>query len=753
MQSAASTDDDRALLERSIQRLLERHWPAAQAPARAADPVAVRECWRLLADLGLSALGASSSRRDLKEVLLGMESLGRAGCPAPMLNVALTNLALADQAAASPAVRSFLEGIRSAEFIPCIAWGKFDGDSEAGHCRRDGDRIEGEFALLDGMQGATHLVVMMGGAAGIAVAELDQAGAEIRATPGLSVPALYQASLTMASAYFTHSTDAALADLAWLARLGLVARALGAARRGFELAVDYAKARKQFGQPIGRFQAIQHKLADCFIAIEGSKLLLAAAAEAWGRHDEAWRLHCASAFAYAGPALRQVALEVQHTVGAIGFSEEHELPRHFRRVHVDLARLGGVRHARNHIADMLFRSPAGGTPQLDLGQAANAFRQEVRNWLAVHWDAGAQNRHRAQPFERRGFDPAFSQELGKKGWIAVSWPQQYGGQNRSPLEQFAFVEEMSYAGAPTAAHTCGAELVGPALIAFGTPEQKARFLPAFLRGESTFCLGYSESEAGSDLAALRTTAVRDGDRWLINGEKLWTTMGDRAEYHWLAVRTDPHASPPHAGISVFMVPLASAGITIRPSMAMYGHTFCAVRYDNVSVPDTARVGEINGGWKVITHALASERVLMGAHVANVRRVFDDLLRYLAHVKRDGRPMSLDPVARDRIAALAAELEAARQLAVNGVRVAQQGRLPVYEAAMSKVYSGELMQRICEAAIDLIGATAILSEDSRSAPLDGAIEQTLRRSIMMVVGGGTAQIQRTLIAQRGLMLPR
>ena len=206
-----------------------------------------------------------------------------------------------------------------------------------------------------------------------------------------------------------------------------------------------------------------------------------------------------------------------------------------------------MRHAREQIADTLLRSPVGGTPELNLGPAADAFRQEVRNWLAIHWDTDAQNRERAQPFEQRDFDRAFSQKLARQGWIAVSWPQEYGGQSRSPLEQFVFVEEMSYARAPTAAHTCGSELVGPALIAFGTLEQKENFLPAILRGERTFCLGYSESEAGSDLAGLRTCAVRDGDRWVINGEKLWTSLGDRAEYHWLADRTDPEASPPACG--------------------------------------------------------------------------------------------------------------------------------------------------------------------------------------------------------------
>jgi len=188
-------------------------------------------------------------------------------------------------------------------------------------------------------------------------------------------------------------------------------------------------------------------------------------------------------------------------------------------------------------------------------------------------------------------------------------------------------------------------------------------------------------------------------------------------------------------------------------MALYGHTFASVHYDNVRVPDSARVGEVNGGWKVITHALAAERVLMGGSVATMRGLFDELVAYLAVATQDGRPMRDDPLVRDRIGALAAEIEAARQLAANGVRITESGRVPVYEAAMSKVYSGELMQRITETAIDLLGAAATLDEDSPDVPIRGRVEQMLRRSIMMVVGGGTAQIQRNLVAQRGLGLPR
>jgi alkylation response protein AidB-like acyl-CoA dehydrogenase len=185
-----------------------------------------------------------------------------------------------------------------------------------------------------------------------------------------------------------------------------------------------------------------------------------------------------------------------------------------------VSRLGGVRKARQQLATALLAPGNLGLPDIDLGEPANTFRLEVRSWLALHWDEARRTRHRAMPFALRGLDRAFSQELGVKGWMAVSSPPAFGGQGRGQLEQYGFVEEMSYAGAPTSAHTCGTELVGPALIRFGTHTQCAEFLPAILRGERTFCLGYSEASSGSDLASLRTAARRDGNDWIINGEKL-----------------------------------------------------------------------------------------------------------------------------------------------------------------------------------------------------------------------------------------
>jgi alkylation response protein AidB-like acyl-CoA dehydrogenase len=391
-------------------------------------------------------------------------------------------------------------------------------------------------------------------------------------------------------------------------------------------------------------------------------------------------------------------------------------------------------------------------PSLNVDPKVEAFRKEVRAWLAKNWPEKKRVEHRAKPFKDRGHDREFSRALGRDGWIGVGWPKEFGGQGRSPSEQVAFIEEMARADAPLGAHSTGESIVAQALMLHGSQEQKDEWLTAIRRGERNFSLGYSEPEAGSDLAGLRTKAVRDGDDYVVNGQKLWSTGGDKAEYVWLAVRTSAEAKK-HAGISVLMASLRSPGVTIRPSMALYGKTFSAVFYDNVRVPAKCMVGPENGGWKVITDALAAERVMIGgSRMAGLERAFDRLTSYIRTAKVNGKFLRNDPLIRDRIGQIAADIEVARQFQIRNTRMVEAGRVPIYEAAVGKVFAGELQERIGQVALDILGSGGLLGEDSASAPV-GEMEQLLRHSIMGMIGGGTSEIQRNLIAIRGLNLPR
>jgi len=316
---------------------------------------------------------------------------------------------------------------------------------------------------------------------------------------------------------------------------------------------------------------------------------------------------------------------------------------------------------------------------------------------------------------------------------------------RGPREQLGFLEVMERAEAPRA----GASVQANALMMHGTPEQQQRYLPGILRGETMYGMGYSEPNAGSDLAALKTTAVRDGDDWVINGQKIWTTTW-WGQYMFLAARTDRDAKPPHAGISMFIVPMDSPGITVKPSSTMYDGSFANIFYDDVRVPADALVGKLNGGWKVLTDALANERGLVGGGIVlKVAHAFDLLCRDI----RSHASLRNDPLARDRIGQLAAEIEVGRQLMIHCAELAESGTTPPEMGAISKVFSGELMERYGEAALDLLGPRAALSQEAPGALRNGRYEQNLRHSLMWVISIGTNEIQRSLIAQRGLGLPR
>jgi alkylation response protein AidB-like acyl-CoA dehydrogenase len=756
VQSLYETDEAQQLRD-SARGFLARYWPPDKALEYAAQPEALLEMWQRIAAQGWTSLGSDAEVGGLGEALILLEELGRAACPVPLLDTFLATTAL--QGIDSTAVHEVLGALEAGTGAISVALGPFDGNINAGSVAAvkatDGAmNFSGTVRFVEGLSFAAYLLVTIVSndrAVEMVLLRIDAPGVTVTPTPGFSIPPLCEVQLENVAGQLVSLPQSNLRDLAILARLGSVARAYGAASRSFDLAVEHAKVRKQFGELIGHFQAIQHKLANCLISLDATKLLLARSAKAYDTSDLSWQYVANATCAFANPALRQTILECMHALGGISYMEEHEVPRHFRRVHADLFRFGGVHAVREGLAESLLDAGIT-TPDLDLGREANAFRQEVRAWLAEHWTQEDQEAHHRLPIREQGSDRDFTDALAMQGWLGVSWPRQWGGQERSEFGQLAFEEEMSYQGVPNRNYACGIGIVGPALMAFGNPEQQLRFLPAFLRGEDTFCLGYSEPEAGSDLASLRTSATRDESGWVINGTKIYTTMGDVADYVWLAARTDPNAPVKHAGISVFLVPTNTPGITIRPDIALYGHPACTVFYDNVHVSEDALVGSVNGGWKIITSALASERILMGGIVAEIRASFDQLTTYIAK-SDEGSSLRRDPRVRDKIGSLAADLEAARMLLMQSIELVSQGKVPFHQAAMTKVFTSELGERLPEAALEFLGTAATFSPGVPQALLDGTFEYALRDSIYKVIGGGSNEIQRTLIAVRGLGLPR
>ncbi len=739
-------EEIREMLRDSLRGFLGVQWSAHALTKHTASPEEIASIWTKLVGQGVASLGGDFSEGGLREILVVMAELGRAACPAPMWSAALANLALSGSRAEA-AVR-LLERLHAGAARIAFSFAALDPDPNAGSIRVSNGSASGVLRFVEVAGSCTHLLVTVGKSA-LGVVELGASGVDLEPTRAMGGWGLYEIRLNSAPTTIIELERSAPDDLLLEAKLALTARAHGAARRAFELVVDYAKERQQFGQAIGKFQAIQHKLADGLIALEGVRLTLDHAAHLHDRRDRDWRYFANSAVAFAGEALRRVSLETQHTFGAIGYAEEHEAPGHFKRVHLDTIALGGASHARRHIASFLLDDGGAGLPQYDLGSAGNDLRKQAQLWLEQNWSGERKAAFDAKPFSEREFDPQFALDIGKTGWIGLGWPKQFGGQARSSQEQLGFIETMERGEAPR----IGAAIQANALMMFGTPRQQRKYLPEILRGEAMHGMGYSEPQAGSDLAALRTTAVRDGNEWVINGQKIWTTTW-WGKYMFLAARTDPQAKPPHAGISMFIVPMEAPGITIQPATTMYDGSFANIFYDNVRIPLENLVGEVNGGWKVLTGALAFERGLVGGGIVlRVAHAFEQLRRHVMAEQGAAGPLCDDPIVRDRIAAIASEIEVGRQLMMHCAELAADGITPPEYGAISKVFSGELMERFGEAALDILGMRAALSEQMPGAIDNGRFEQNLRHSLMWVISIGTNEIQRSLIAQRGLGLPR
>lgn len=339
-------------------------------------------------------------------------------------------------------------------------------------------------------------------------------------------------------------------------------------------------------------------------------------------------------------------------------------------------------------------------------------------------------------------------KMGQRGWLTPQWPREYGGLNGTHIQKLIAYDEIRYHYAMKGA-LVGAAQVGPTILRFGTEEQKGKYLLPIARGEIHFALGYTEPQAGSDLARLEVRAVESGDHYVMNGQKIYSSSAHCAEYHWIGARTDPSA-PKHRGISLFIVDLKSPGITIRPLYTQDGRRTNEVFYDDVRVPKKNLVGEKNRGFYHIAVALDLERMLP---TGDLQRFFDDLLAYIKGAPVTGKDLGNDVLVRQRMAEMALELEVARLLSYRLAWLETKGMVPNYEASMQKVYVTELKHRLARTALQILKLYGQLTRDSKWAQLRGKAREFFLESFYDTIAGGTSEIQRNIIATRGLGMPR
>ncbi len=380
------------------------------------------------------------------------------------------------------------------------------------------------------------------------------------------------------------------------------------------------------------------------------------------------------------------------------------------------------------------------------------WRREVREFLDEHFTPALRAEVEKYGAEEAGSSDAmaaFRAHIGQKGWWGLNWPKSYGGLGKTAAEMLIFAEEFEYQDAPTVERAISST-IGLTILHFGTDENKATWIPRLIGGEVEFALGYSEPDAGTDLANLKTRAELDGEEWVINGQKIWNSVAHYATHEWLAVRTDPE-SPRHQGISVIIVPLDSPGITVQPLWTWAGMRTNATFFDDVRVPRDHLIGEVNHGWSYVNAALAFERANAFGSAGHLRRILDELEEFCRHTVVDGETLADRFDVRLRLAELEMEMEIARLLAYRTAAIVDSGRVPETEGAMVKVFTSEFEAKLTDWGMEIAGMYGQLA--GTEAPTAGRMERTYRVAPVGRFGAGTNGIQRDIIAQRGYGLPR
>lgn len=391
---------------------------------------------------------------------------------------------------------------------------------------------------------------------------------------------------------------------------------------------------------------------------------------------------------------------------------------------------------------------------LSLSPEHEAFRRQVHAWLKANVPQGSQDENPLERADRRRLQQLkeWQRKLYQAGYVAMGWPKAFGGKEADLMHQTIVNEQLTLARAPGLIGMMGIQMIGPTLIQFGTDEQRARFLPQILTADEIWCQGYSEPGAGSDLASLKTRAELVGDEFIVNGQKVWTSNAQLADWMFCLVRTDPEA-PKHRGISYILIDMKTPGITVRPLIQMTGDAgFNEVFFEDVRVPRKNLVGELNQGWTVANATLAHERNMLGS-TTRTQQMLHGLLRLAQSRQRYGRPASEDPILRQRLADLTIRVETMKLHSLRQLTDALKRRPAGIGASVNKLVSTELNHDIAALALEIMGNYGWLTRKSAHVVDRGTWPYDFMFTLGLIIGGGTSQIQKNIISERGLGMPR
>ena len=729
-----------------------------------------REVWREMAELGWTAMllpeRVGGLGLELEAMAITLEELGRVAAPEPLLECAgLSALVLG--ALEGEAADALAESIASGEALVATAWQGHarkpvvEWSAVAATDRAGGHVLTGKRHAVACGEAADHLLVaalhgdtpalfaVPATAAGISrESRLQSDGSRLCTVDfsGVEVPA---AALLVTGPAAEAALERALDGAAILAAAYLT----GIARQSFQITLDYLKTREQFGKPIGAFQVLQHRAVNLWTQVEVARTVVGQVSQAWphaARRAEQARLASRAKYRATDVAVR-VTREAVQMHGGIGFTDDCDVGLYLNRALVACASFGNAAWHLQRLAahgEETAAAAHGGKvvespPEGDWNALTDDdFRATVRHWLEQNYPAEMRYMPRRVHWDE---SKAWYQKLYQRGWAAPGWPRQYGGMGLSPAKMLIFMEEQERWGVARTPDM-GIIMVGPLLIRHGTDEQRAHYLPKSLAGEYIWCQGYSEPNAGSDLASLRTEAVVDGEDFIVNGQKTWTTLAQDATHIFLLVRTDKTAKK-QAGISFLLVDMKSPGITVRPIRNIAGHAeFCEVFFDDVRVPRNNLVGEPNKGWTMAKALLSFERIFLGSP-----KQCQYALKRLRDAARSAGLMD-DPAFVERYTKLRQDVQDLETLYARFAEVVKRGEPLGADVSMLKPWATETFQALSELVIEAAGAQGALVDKALFGDSEVEFMSLFYNSRPATIYGGSNEIQRGILAKAVLDLP-
>ncbi|WP_218025818.1 acyl-CoA dehydrogenase [Nocardia miyunensis] len=745
----ADTEEQQSLVE-TIGQLLGRHWGPGSAHKLVQDPERVSEVplWSELAEMGVAGLPVPESRGgsggSWADFAVAAEALGAVVAPVPVIAVAGALGALSSPNVAGD---ELLARVASGRSVPAVAWTEHTGmPAVAGRF----DAVAGDSADRVLVSGSAELILtpeadvvilLADGEAGpllVAVSTSDSQAVRIERTQSLDLlRPLGALTAQRAVATVLAAGDDAVAAMRRslvTAGLTLASESIGVASHCLWAAVDYAAVREQFGKPIGALQAVKHKCADMLAHVELARATAREVAELLDSGAGAAALDRAVALALLESitAAQHVTADYIQVLAGVGFTWEHEAHLYYRRAGASAPLFGGASAARECLDPTRHAAASTVATEVAPGSPAAELAAAVATLLPLH-------------HARWGADDSFparlswQQRLHEAGWIAPHWPKEFGGRGLSIVDQVACDQVLAGSRAPMLAGVLGVNNVAPTLMHYGTAEQREH-LAAIQAGTEVWCQGFSEPGSGSDLASLRTRAVLDGDEFIVNGQKIWTSEGMEGTHCLLLVRTDPQA-PPHKGISALLVPMDTAGITRRPITQITGEGgFAEVFFDDVRVPRSALLGPLHEGWKVTMTTLGFERAGVIMMAGRLEQTVLDLVTTLT---------DHDLAAHAR-AELTDRLSEARAVGLLGKRALGRiaaGGAPGAEHSVIKLVWSTTMQAIGDTHLRVLGPAAITSATGAAAQRDYLMSRSA------TIAGGTTEIMRNILAERVLGMPK